>query len=119
MFNLGFTTFITSLWPVFAALHLLAWGYNWLTQQLEIRRYSDGAASLLVVGGVILTVTPPVLAGANVTMTGLDWGLVMLVAFAATGSPMVLGSLYREARKRERARHELALLNGINGLKRE
>ncbi len=87
-------------------LFVVSWGYNALLAWLERKGYHDGYVSLFVVGGVAYTLLT------GVWLIGLEPTLILLAAFAASGLPMVLGSIWRyvgqrtceERRLREQAR---------------
>ncbi len=83
------------------ALASFAFGmfYNWLVDHAHNLGIFEPLVSFSVAGGVASTV---ILAGAllwTFPLTGWQWVLVMLIAFAASGVPMIVGSLNREVRK--------------------
>ena len=83
-------------WAAMGALVVFGAGYNVLVDWLERRGYEEGYVGLLVV------------VGAFVTLLGLWWVydlavfLTALGLFAASGGPMVAGSILRHVRARER-----------------
>ena len=84
---------------------LMAFGlaYNGLVGWLERHGYDHGYTALLVVGGVGVTVL------ASAILIGWSDALRVLACFAASGTPMVIGSVWRYAT--ERTEEEKALLN--------
>lgn len=99
--DFGATTYlITSL-----ALVVFGILYDQLVSWLERKGWSRGGTSLLVVCGTLVT-----LAAASVVI-GIDDVLLMLGLFAASGTPMIVGSLVRYILARaenERKLEELA-----------
>ncbi len=91
---------------ILAAAILATFGalYNVAVSWLEQRGYAEGYVSLLVVGGV---------SGTLLIIAIIDWQAALLVflAFCCSGFPMVIGSIYRHVRARERGqdaqRHEV------------
>lgn len=79
--------------------------YDALVAALESRGYHEGYVALLVVGGCAVTVA------ASAFMIGNEAALKVFGCFAASGAPMVFGSMRRHARKRrldkERAKERL------------
>jgi hypothetical protein len=72
--------------------------YNNLVQKLGRRK--EGYTSLLVVGGVLITL-------AGVALVSWQCAVLTLSAFAASGLPMVLGDIQRHIQARERAITEM------------
>ncbi|RMG02006.1 MAG: hypothetical protein D6735_10975 [Acidobacteria bacterium] len=68
--------------------------YNQVVEYLLRKRYAEGYTSLLVAFGVFVTL-------AGVAVIDLSASLLALIAFAASGTPMVIGSIVRYVRKRE------------------
>jgi hypothetical protein len=68
--------------------------YNELVQRIGRRK--EGYTSLLVVGGVLITL-------GGVALVSWQCAVLTLSAFAASGLPMTLGSIYRHIRSREQA----------------
>ena len=79
-----------------AALFLLAFGvaYNALVTWLERRGYAEGYTSLLVVGGVGVTLLA-------IAVVDGQAALLVFLAFSCSGLPMVIGSWWRHVRSRE------------------
>lgn len=79
-------------------LGLLLFGilYNQVVEWLERRGYTEGYMSLIVAFGVAMTL-------AGVSMLSIQAALITLGAFAASGVPMIAGSIIRYVRKREAA----------------
>lgn len=80
---------------VSAGLLLFGIGYNWLVTTLEKSGHDQGYTSILVVGGVIVTIA------ASTPLIGLDAVVSLTLLFVASGTPMIVGSLLRYARERE------------------
>lgn len=83
---------------------LMGLGYNQLTAGLERRGYMEGFTSLLVSGGVALTLAPFVIFNLPVIAT--------VGGFVCSGLPMIIGSISRYLKARDIARKEMANLNG-------
>jgi uncharacterized membrane protein len=85
---------------VIVLMTLLGFGavYNQLVAWLENQEGEEGYTAFLVVGGTLVT-----LAGAAV-LVGLEAALVVLACFAASGTPMVLGSAWRYIQERQKDR---------------
>jgi Kef-type K+ transport system membrane component KefB len=81
---------------VYLVLVLFGIGYNHTVAWWERQKYIEGFTSLAVVLGVLMT-----LGGVAV----VDWqsALLALGAFAATGTPMIVGSILRYVRARREA----------------
>lgn len=79
-----------------AALSLLLFGlaYNWLTAWLEQTGRNKGYTAFLVVVGTLVTVL------ATIPLIGFTNALVVLGAFVFSGSPMILGSIWRYMNER-------------------
>ena len=94
----------SGLYP--ALIGALAFGafYNWLVDIAEHKGYSEGYVSFLVVFGVLVTLL------LAMPFIGLEAALVVGCFFIATGLPMILGSVWRHVKSRERGqehgRHE-------------
>lgn len=73
----------------FGALFIFGLFYNWLISHLSKKGYSEGYTSLLVVAGTLVTLF------AALFTVGLIPVLVILVYFAASGLPMVIGDISR------------------------
>jgi hypothetical protein len=81
---------------VYVALLVFGVGYNALIHHLEQRGYAEGYTAILVVGGVAITL-------GGVATLNYEAAMITLGAFAASGLPMVIGSMYRHATMRARA----------------
>lgn len=79
---------------VLVALGICGFGYDRLTAYLERTGMDRGYTAILVVGGVLFT-----LLGSIFTI-GLSNVLLVLASFAASGLPMVVGSMLRHAQAR-------------------
>ena len=79
---------------VLFGLFMFGWAFNALVDYLKDR--SDGYLAMLVVAGVGIT-----LIGAAI----ISWqaAVLVLVCFAASGIPMIIGEISRSIRMRERA----------------
>jgi len=80
----------------YGLLFFAGFGYNVLVERLEQHGYHEGYLSLLVAGGVGFTL-------AGVAILDLRAAVLALGAFVASGSWMILGSIWRYVRARERA----------------
>ncbi len=85
---------------VFLALTLFGIGYNALVAWLERNRYTEGYLSLIVALGVLITLL-------GVAILSLPSALLALLAFTATGMPMIIGSIARYITRRAQARRTL------------
>lgn len=85
------------------ALILFGILYNMLVDFLDSRRYSEGYLSLLVAFGVFFTL-------AGIAFISWAIALIALLGFAASGLPMMVGSISRYMRKRA---HEQALYRNV------
>ena len=79
---------------VYLALVLFGIAYNAFTAWMERRGYLHGYVSLAVAFGVLVTV------GATVLISPL-FSLLTVGAFVASGTPMIVGSVWRHVRDRE------------------
>lgn len=79
---------------VLFALGMFGLAYNALIHWLGNRK--DGYVSLLVVGGVLITLLGVAL---------IDWqaAVIGLATFSASGLPMIIGEVYRAISAREKA----------------
>lgn len=86
-------------WGVLAAIYmfLLLFGivFNLFTAWVERRGYARGYVSLLVVVGVAVTV-------GMTAVVSLPFALITAGAFVASGTPMIVGSVWRHVTERER-----------------
>lgn len=80
---------------VYSVLVLFGVGYNLLVAWVEERGYIRGYVALFVAGGVLITLVGVAL----ITPIG---ALITLGAFVASGTPMILGSIWRYIKDRER-----------------
>jgi hypothetical protein len=80
---------------IYLALLLFGIGFNWFTAWVERKGYMKGYTSLFVVVGVAVTV-------AATAMISLAFALVTAGAFIASGTPMIVGSIWRHVQERER-----------------
>lgn len=85
---------------VFGLLFAFGFAYNLFVAWLERRGYDEGYTALLVVGGVGITLL-------GIGLLSMEGAGLMLGAFAASGFWMVIGSIWRHMRRRERARKEI------------
>ena len=100
---------MASFWPVFGfvlvSLVLFGLGYNALTMWLERNKLERGFVSLLVATGAGVTIL------AAGFLIGFVNALIVLACFAASGLPMMVGSIVRYVNSRaadEKAAQELA-----------
>lgn len=89
-----------TLAALYLALVLFGIGFNALTALAERKGYMHGYTSLFVVAGVAVTV------GAT-AMISTAFALVTAGAFAASGTPMIVGSIWRHVQERERMLEQL------------
>lgn len=75
---------------VFVALFLFGVVYNQAVAWLEARGYDRGYMAFVVAAGVAITI-----GGWYCLTHELDGLLLLFGCFAASGSPMILGSVYR------------------------
>ena len=88
------------LLAVFLGLIIFGTIYNQVVAWLEARKFAEGYMGFIVAGGVIITLL-------GVAIVSLPASLIALVAFFASGIPMILGSVFRYARRREQAQLDL------------
>jgi predicted MFS family arabinose efflux permease len=81
---------------VFMLLALFGVGYNALVSYLEKKHYQEGMLSLLVALGVAVTLLGFAILDSNAS------ALIALFCFAASGSPMMAGSLMRYLKARKK-----------------
>lgn len=72
--------------------------YNAFTEWAERRGYAEGYMSLIVAAGCGVTLLGVTLL--DLVLPNWNAGLISLTAFAASGAPMILGSVVRYARSR-------------------
>jgi len=80
---------------VWLVLFIYGIGYNSLVAWIEARRYSEGFVWLMVVLGVLATL-------GGLAVLNLNAALLALGCFAASGTPMAAGSIWRYWREREK-----------------
>lgn len=83
---------------ILLGLFVFGLGYNWAVSRLG--RKLEGYMSLVVASGVMVTL-------AGVLLLSPDAALVCLLAFAATGLPMIFGSILRYITRRESSRNAI------------
>lgn len=96
-FGIDSGVFITLLVITF----IFGLAYNGFVAWLERTGRDEGYTAFLVVGGVLATIalaTP---------LIGVQSVLVVLLLFICTGSPMIVGSVYRHTEARRQAKEEL------------
>ena len=93
---------------VFLGLVLFGLLFNQFVAWLERRGYAEGFMGLIVALGVICTLF-------GIALISVPAALIALVGFCASGIPMILGSLIRYARKRERVQKLLRRSVGMDG----
>lgn len=81
-------------------LLLFGIGYNYLVQYLQAKHYTEGFDSLLVAGGVTVTL---------LGLAILSWQSAVLAfgAFVCSGLPMIVGSIMRYVTRRENEQKEI------------
>ena len=97
-------------WIIAASLFSFGVAFNQMVTWLEFQDWEEGATALLVVFGVGYTIL-----AISVLIGNFD---VLLWGFAASGTPMVVGSWIRYARQRAQERkgaHDCAMENLHNG----
>jgi len=92
---------VWGMFGVVCGLLLFGTAYNAFVAWIEDRGYDEGFTAILVVGGVGVTL---------IGVAFVDWqaALTSFVAFCASGLPMVVGSLLRYAKRRERRQRDIA-----------
>lgn len=85
---------------VFFALVLFGIGYNALVAWLERKGYTEGYLSIIVALGVFVTLC-------GVAVLSVQAALISLGAFAATGTPMIIGSIARYLKARDEAKRAI------------
>ncbi len=93
---------------VFVSLFLFGIGYNVLVSWMGKKGFEEGFTAILVVFGVAIT-------GCGVAIISWDAVILMLGAFTASGTPMVIGSWWRYVHRRSETISEfLAEMGGDN-----
>jgi Sec-independent protein translocase protein TatA len=77
------------------ALLLFGYLYNLLVERLEQIGYNRGYTAFLVVVGTTVTLI------ASIAVIGLESVLKLMVLFAASGLPMIVGDMMRSAKQRK------------------
>lgn len=85
---------------VIGALFVAGFFYNLLVAWLERKHYDEGYTAILVIGGVAITLV-------GIGLLSIEVAGLMFGAFSASGFWMVIGSMWRHARKRERAQQAI------------
>lgn len=85
---------------VLLGLLLFGIGYNAFVSWAERRGYTEGFLSLIVAFGVFVTLC-------GVAILSIHAALLTLGAFAATGTPMIIGSILRYLKARETAKRAM------------
>ena len=75
-------------------IFLLSCSYDGVVRWLEHEGYAEGYTSFLVVGGVLLTLF-------GLACIDRAAAVLALILFSASGLPMVVGSMWRHARRRK------------------
>lgn len=94
MTQIAFRLDLSTILAVFGMLVLFGIVYNAVVGWLERKGYAEGYASLLVVAGVLATI-------GGISLISWQVGLLVTLAFVASGTPMILGSVWRHVRQRE------------------
>lgn len=89
-----------TLAAVYLALLLFGIVFNWTTEWAEKKGYTQGYLSLFVMVGVGVTVL-------STAIISPVFALITLGAFIASGTPMIVGSIWRHVRERERQLEQL------------
>lgn len=83
------------LWAVWGGFHLLSWSYNGLIDYLHWREFMSRWTWLTVVVGVGYTLAACLLAVGGLVVTGGTAVAVFVLLFVATGTPMIVGDIWR------------------------
>jgi hypothetical protein len=89
-----------SILAVFFGLVLFGVGYNAFVEWAERRGYTEGFVSLLVACGVFVTL-------GGIAIISWQAALLALIGFIASGTPMIVGSIWRYLRAREEAKRAI------------
>lgn len=93
---------------VFLSLVLFGILFNQFVTWLERRGYAEGYMGLVIALGVISTLC-------GVALISVPAALIALVGFCGSGIPMIVGSMIRYARNRERVQSLIRKSVGMNG----
>jgi cyanate permease len=85
----------STILAVFGMLVLFGILYNLLVGWLERKGYHEGYVAFLVAFGVLITLC-------GVSLISWQASMLVLIGFIASGLPMILGSVYRHVRRREK-----------------
>lgn len=86
------------LWGMLPVLFLFGLGFNWLVKQAKAKGYDEGFVSLEVAIGTAITLLLVIPAIG-------PWAvLAAMLAFVASGLPMIAGSLWEYIQEREAAK---------------
>lgn len=99
-FEVSFSVDVGVVVIVFLMLLIFGGLYNLLVAYLERYGYLEGYLSLIVAAGVFVTL---------IGIAILSWqaALIILVCFVASGTPMIIGSITRYIRQREKFQKNL------------
>ena len=96
MIGSNFGLIMAVIWGLFSFGIL----FNWLVGYLERNGYAEGYMGLIVAFGCLITIV-------GVGIIDYSAALLTLIAFIASGSPMIFGSIVRYIRKREAMRKSI------------
>lgn len=85
----------SQLLAIYLGLLLFGIAFNWFINIAERHGWLEGYVAITVAIGVLITL------GA-VALISPAFALITLGAFACSGTPMLIGSIYRHVRNRER-----------------
>lgn len=100
--HIEWMSFGTKMIYVSAALVIFGAIYNWIVTKMQKRTSGHYTAEFVVIG-VLVTL----LAGS--LLIGLENVLILIVLFAASGTPMIIGSWLRVAYDHDQAKKEQQL----------
>ena len=92
---------------VFVGLLLFGLLYNQFVGWLERMGYAEGYMGLIVCSGVLVTL-------GGVALISVPAALIALFGFCCSGIPMIIGSIIRYARKRERVQQLISQSVGMD-----
>lgn len=85
--------------------------YNHFVNWLHAEKHDQGYTALLVVGGVVITL------GLALPFIGLEHTAIVTVLFICTGTPMIVGDVWRYVvERRQRAQKLAKTLKELGGL---